>query len=185
MINKKKKLQIILCLFFSFALTGCGTTKITNVGILQNGKKNIDYVAQNYKYEVSYNDNQIIYVFVYNDNNYKINKFNVSNNNKINIEVPDGEKFIISLLAYKTVTYTWNIKNELDKNILSILDKKWIDVKDDSTIKQTGGSPDRQNFYFQTKGEGMQTLKLKNEQQKEPESTVDPFEVVLEVKVIK
>ncbi len=54
--------------------------------------------------------------------------------NKVDVSSPKDKKIIISLLENKTITYTWNIKNRVDKNGLKFEDRKWINIDNNSNM---------------------------------------------------
>ena len=122
---------------------------------------------QNYAYSSSV-DKQYIAIIKYNSKNASIEQYLINDNDTLDLVVPKESNFIISLYANRIISYTWNIKNELNNDIIEFENRSWIEISAPKSYKgQDGLNYDRQNFYFKSIASGKQELVMRYEHQVE------------------
>ena len=60
----------------------------------------------------------IILMMTFKSDENIFDRYEVSNNGTININVEPGKKFVISSHANRTIAYEWNIKNNINNTLL-------------------------------------------------------------------
>ncbi|MGO1368824.1 MAG: protease inhibitor I42 family protein [Senegalia sp. (in: firmicutes)] len=106
----------------------------------------------------------------------------MSNNEKLNLYIPLDSNFIISLPANRTIYYTWNTKNEINKKIISIKGRLWIDIPiPKSDRDKEGTNYDRQNFHFKSLRPENQKIIMKYENKSKQNN--DFFEIEFNINI--
>lgn len=125
-----------------------------------------------------------ISIIVYKDETASMKHYLVENYGEVDITIPRGHKFIISLGASRTVAYTWNIKNDIEKGVIQFKGASWMEVPLPEALRgNIGVSNDRQNFFFKPIKKGRQKVILRYEHNSEKRS--EYFEVTLNVRIKK
>ncbi|MFD3158775.1 protease inhibitor I42 family protein (plasmid) [Haloimpatiens sp. FM7330] len=120
---------------------------------------------QRYVYAGNVNKNYIA-IITYKDRNALIKQYAVDKNGTLNLTVPKEYNFIISLHANKTITYTWNIENDINNKIIKLEKQSWIDIPIPRSKRgKKGISYDRQNFYFKPLKSGNEKIIMRYEHQ--------------------
>ncbi|MGG7162124.1 protease inhibitor I42 family protein [Clostridium ihumii] len=132
---------------------------------------NDKWLITNHNYIETDDTSQNIYVIYKEDNLVKFEKHNVEDNGIIQITIPIGKEFKISLPANSMVSYKWRIDSEINEQIISYLGDDYITpTKNKLGIKK--GAVElirRQNLNLYSKGVGSTTIDLKfiyNEEEK-------------------
>lgn len=111
-------------------------------------------------------------------------QFLINKDGSLDINIPKGSSFILSLPANRTVTYTWNIKNTIENGIIRTDSRSWIEIPLPRSAKgKDGANYDRQNFYFNTVNSGNEKIVLRYEPQTEQGN--EYFEITFNVKIEK
>ena len=122
-------------------------------------------------------------VIIVQSHNASIKQYLIKNNEVLNLSIPQNCQFIISLYANRTITYTWNIKNNIDNNIIKLESRSWMDIPmPRRDWGSTGTSYDRQNFYFKPLKTGKQKIIMKYEHITQKNS--EPFNITLNINII-
>lgn len=134
-----------------------------------NDPDKIEETLQQLHYKYSDNINKrSIAIAVFDKHEGIMNEYEVANGAVININIPKGENFVISLPANKTIEYTWNITNKLGINVIEFQNRSWIPIYSTPILKDAAGtSYDRQNFYFESINIGSENIKMKYAHQSE------------------
>lgn len=187
-----KKYISSLTIIIFILTTGCSqkaildnqNSKSLNYNFKISDLKNIDNTLSNqlYSYDTSI-DKKYVAVITYQSRNASINQYLVNNNGTINCTVHKGSNFIISLPANRTITYTWNIKNDIDNGIIQLKNRYWIDVSAPKSEKsKIGVSYDRQNLYFNSIKTGNEKVVMRYEHKAEQRNEF--FEVTFNINIV-
>lgn len=186
-----RKPILYLLIIFLIIITGCSknvfldnqTGKLINYNFKITDLKNIDKTLSNQKYSYSTNtDKKYFAVITYQSKNASINQYLVDKDGQVDLTVPKGAPFIVSLHANRTIAYTWNIKNNIENGIIQLEDRSWIDIPLPKSEKgKEGTNYDRQNFYFKPLKSGNEKVVLRYEHQTEQNN--ESFEVTLNIEI--
>lgn len=154
----KNRYILIIIMTILLFITGCSNQVIKdpkNTNILNYNFKilnlnDIDKVLSKKKYAYTIIPNKMyIAVISIHSHNASINQYFINNNDLIYLTIPKDNDFVISLEANSTITYTWNIANNVDNKVVQFERRSWIKIPPPkSERKSMGVSYDRQNFYF-------------------------------------
>ncbi len=129
-------------------------------------------------------DNEVGYVAVieYKSNNASMKQYPVKNGGIISLTIPKDSKFIISLYANATVAYTWNIKNNLNNEVIQFENRSMIDIPGPASEEiKYGASKARQNFYFKTIKSSREKIVMRYEHQSEQRNEF--FEITFNIMI--
>ncbi|MDF2883900.1 MAG: hypothetical protein K0R54_4465 [Clostridiaceae bacterium] len=186
----KKSILGLLIVLLVFT-TGCSqnvlldeqNSKLLNYNFKISDLNNVDKTLSKQRYSYSTNtDKRYVAVITYQSKNATINQYLVDKDGAVDVSIPKGSFFIVSLPANRTITYTWNIKNSIDNGIIHFEDRSWIDIPMSKSSKgTTGENYDRQNFYFKPLKSGNEKLVMRYEHQTGQEN--DFFKLLLILKL--
>lgn len=143
---------------------------------------NIDKTLQKQKYSYSTNrENKYIAIITYKSKDASMNQYIIDNNGTKELTIPEDTEFIISLDRNSTITYTWNIKNNIDNGIIKLLQQSFIDIPTGTKKPKPGEDYDRQNLYFKSLKSGNEKLVLRYEHNTDPKN--EYFEITLNIKI--
>lgn len=124
-----------------------------------------------------------IAVIIVQSHKASIKQYLIKNNEVLNLSIPQNCQFVISLYANRTITYTWNIKNNIDNNIIKLESRSWIDIPTPISERgYKGTSYDRQNLYFKSLKTGNEKIIMKYEHITKKDS--EPFNITLNINII-
>lgn len=175
MINKKYIFIFILILIMAILLFI--TNRLNHVLIDEQNSRLLDYnfkisspektnkILSNQRYAYTTKlDSKYIAVIIIQSHKASIKQYLVKDNGVLNLSIPKDCEFVISLYANRTITYTWNIKNNINNNIIKLEDTSWIDIPTPISKRgYTGVNYDRQNFYFEPLKAGNEKIVMKYE----------------------
>lgn len=181
-----------LIIILTIIVTGCSKnilldeqdSNLLNYNFKIANLKNIDKTLSNQKYSYSTNtDKKYISVITHHSKNATINQYLINKDGKVDLTIDKDSNFIISLPANRTITYTWNIKNSIDKGIIQLDNRSWIDIPIPKSEKGNDGtSYDRQNFYFNPIKEGNEKIVMRYEH--ETEQRDEYFEITFNIIIV-
>lgn len=100
----------------------------------------------------------------------------------VDLVLPKGSLFIVSLHANRTIAYTWNVRNNIDNGIIQLENRTWIEIPLPKSEKgKAGANYDRQNFYFEPLKSGSEKIVLRYEHQTEQSN--ESFEFTFNIEV--
>ncbi|MBU5454470.1 protease inhibitor I42 family protein [Caproiciproducens sp. MSJ-32] len=145
--------------------------------------KNIDQTLSKQRYSYSTNvDKRYVAVITYQSKNATIKQYLVNKDGIVELTIPKDSPFIISLHANRTITYTWNVKNSIDNELIKLENRSWINVPIPKSEKdKDGANYDRQNFYFKSLKSGSEKLVMRYEHQSEHRDEF--FEITFKIKI--
>lgn len=171
--------MIILMMTFS----GCSRNKIHSYN--KTYPANVDDTDKfliDKKFDISTDSNKrIVYIASPESDENIFDRYEISNNGIINVNVELGKKFVISLHANRTIAYEWNIKNNIDNSILNFEKKTKFYVPVKNKEKSIGMDYSRQNFHFKSLNKGNQNIVLMYEHI--GSSRPDYFKITINVNV--
>lgn len=139
-----KILPLIVIVMAIFILGTCGLKKTLNDVF---DYSSIDNLLKEQKYNYSDSDsNKIIMIIKYNLDKFESVEYTVANNETIKLSLNNDEYLIVSLPSNQTITYSWDIINSIDNNIIKFNHKSCIHLSDKD--QSYGISYDRDNYYF-------------------------------------
>jgi predicted secreted protein len=183
-------LLILFLILFLVLARGCSkhvlideqNTKLLNYNFKIANLENIDKTLSNQRYSYSTNIKKYVAVVTYQSKNASIKQYLINNDGTVNFTVPKDSHFIISLPANRIITYTWNIKNNIDNGVIKFESRSWIDIPMPRSERGTVGmNYDRQNFYFKTIKSGNEKVVMRYEHQTEQRSEF--FEITFNIKI--
>ncbi len=172
-----KKYVLCILLVISMFVIGCQNNEHINSDyscsndftILDIG--DIDKTLSNQIYAEQDNEVEYVAVIDYKSNNASMKQYPVKNGGIISLTIPKASKFIISLYANATVAYTWNLKNNLDNEVIQFENRSMIDIpRPASEELKIGASKARQNFYFKPLKSSRQKIIMRYEHQSEQQN---------------
>lgn len=111
-----------------------------------------------------------------------LKQYPVENSGTVDLTIPKGSNFILSLPANKTIAYTWNIKDENAEESVRFENRTWIEVDSPKPPKDsTGVDYSRQNFHFRALKEGNTKIVMRYEHQTEERN--EYFEITFNIKI--
>ena len=114
--------------------------------------------------------------------NAAMKQYPIDNNGTLNLTISKDSNFIISLPANSIITYTWNIKNNINDGIIKFTNRFWIDIPTPiSEWGYKGVDYDRQNFYFQSLKSGNEKVVMRYEHQTQQRNKF--FEITFNIKI--
>lgn len=145
--------------------------------------KNMDNILSNQKYLYSTSVNKkYIAVITYKSEDAEVKQYLVSRDKEIDLNISKDSSLVISLPANQTIAYTWNAKNDINREIIKFKNRSLIDVTSPKPPKDsTGISYARQNFYFSTLKSGSEKLVMRYEHKTEWRE--DSFQIQFNIKV--
>ena len=186
-----RKPILYLLIIFLIIITLCSKNvfldkqndKLSNYNFKITDIKSIDKTLSNQKYLYSTNaDKKYVAVITYQSKVASINQYLVDKDGQIDLIIPKGSLFIISLHANRTIAYTWNIKNSIENGIIQLQDRSWIEIPLTKSEKgKDGTNYDRQNFYFKSLKSGNEKVVLRYEHKTEQNN--ESFEVTFNIEV--
>lgn len=182
-----KKCITGLILMFLLLAAGCAKNTVIKEQDSYNFKiedlKNMDNIlsSQKYLYSTSVNKKYIA-VITYKSEDAVVKQYLVSRDKEIDLNIPKDSSFVISLPANQTIAYTWNAKNDINREIIRFENRSLMDVASPKPPKDsTGVSYARQNFYFGSLKSGSEKLVMRYEHKTEWRE--DSFQIQFNIKV--
>lgn len=147
------------------------------------GFEDMDKELSNQKYSYSTDiDKKYVAIATFKSEKTLINQYLINKDGTLDLNLPIGTLFAISLPANRTVAYTWNIKNNLDNGVIQYENRSWIySTLPKTEINTDGMSYDRQNFYFISGLIGNEKVVMRYEYQAEQNN--DYFEITFCINV--
>lgn len=186
-----KKFTLSLLIVFLVVMIGCSknvfldeqSSKLLNYDFKISDIRNIDKTLSKQRYSYStYIDKKFVAVIIYKSKNASMQQFSINKDGTVDLTISKNANFIISLPANRTITYSWNIKNDIDSGIVQFENWSWIDIPMPKAEKgSTGTNYDRQNFYFKPLKQGNQKIVIRYEHQTEQRDEF--FEITLNIKI--
>ncbi|WP_143318580.1 hypothetical protein [Clostridium sp. HBUAS56017] len=145
----------------SINVSNSSTTNITYDA--NNTYDRIDTILKNlnYNYIYTYEKFSTIYLSIgeYSDSNFSITEHKVNDGDLLNVNVKSNRSFLVSLPGNRT----WTLVNSNSlKNIILDHNSSIVDWKNTNPDDHTTGIRyHRDNFYFSTKSNGIETLQFK------------------------
>lgn len=183
--------SILILLILLVIITGCSKNVIfdeqdrnlLNYNFKIVDLKNIDKTLSNQKYSYSTNiDKKYVAVIIYQSKDASISQYLVKKDESVDLIVPKGSLFIVSLHANRTIAYTWNIRNNIDNGIIKLENRTWIEIPLPNSEKgKSGANYDRHNFYFEPLKLGDEKLVLRYEHH--TEQSDESFEFTFNIEV--
>lgn len=186
-----RKYTLSLLIIALVVMSGCSknvlideqSSELLNYDFRISDIKNIDNTLSDQKYSYStYIDKKFIAVITYKSEKASIEQYLINKDGEIDLTASKDSNFIISLPANRTITYTWNVKNTINKGIVQLENRSWIEIPiPDSENGKDGVNYDRQNFYFKPLKSGKQKIVMRYEHQTEQQD--ESFEITLNIKI--
>lgn len=159
--------------------------KLLNYNFKISRFSNIEKTLEKQRYSYSTNiDKKYVAVITYKSKKATIKQYAVSRDELLDVTVPIGSSFVISLPANRTIAYTWNIKNNIDNKIINFENRSWIRIPMPKAFRGMEGSNyDRQNFYFKPLKSGSEKLVMRYEHKNEERDEF--FEITINIKIVE
>lgn len=184
-----KKSTVSLLILFLAIMTGCSNNvllneqrdRILNYEFKISDTKNIDKTLSKQRYSYSTDIyKKFASVVTYKCKNASMKQYLIKEDGTVDLTIPKDSNFIISLPANRIITYTWNIKNNIDKEIINFENRSWIHIPMPKSSENTDGvNYDRQNFYFKPLKSGSQKIVMRYEH--ETEQRDESFEITFNI----
>ena len=162
-------LTIVTLLFMS----GCSNhvlideqnSKLLNYNFRISNPKKIDKILSNQRYAYTTKlDSTYAAVIIIQSKNASIKQYLIETNGSLNLSIPKNCEFIISLPKNCTISYTWNIINNIDNGIIKFEHCSRIEIPIPRSEKgECGTNYDRQSFYFKTLKSGDEKIVMRYE----------------------
>jgi len=150
---------ILLSSCSKHVIIGDANAKLLEYTFKYKDSEKLDEILQKQRYTFSKDSTKkIISIIFLNGKQAKIKEYITSNEDILDIIVPPNTDFIISLPIFTTVTYTWNIKNDIEDDTIIFISKSRINFFSSSAKKTDGEGYGRENFYFNASDERTQKL---------------------------
>lgn len=183
---KKATLVLIVLLVIT---TGCSNNvllneqrdRILNYEFKISNMKNIDKTLSKQRYSYSTDIyKKFAAIVTYKSKDASMKQCLMNEDGAVDFTIPKDSNFIISLPANRIIAYTWNIKNSIDKELISFENRSWIHIPMQRLFRNTeGDNYDRQNFYFKPLKEGSQRIVMRYEHQEEQRE--ESFEIIFNI----
>jgi predicted secreted protein len=180
-------LALILLLMIKGCSTGTATeeteSRLLDYTFEIKDTKAIDDILSNQKFIYSTNtDRKYIAVITNKLDIASLKQYPVEKDGTVDLTIPKGSNFVLSLPANKTIAYTWNIKSEDNEGNIRFDSRAWIEVDSSKPPKNSVGIDySRQNFHFRALKEGNTKLVMRYEHQTEESN--EYFEVTINIKI--
>jgi len=158
-------------------------TKLMNYNFYFISETKMDEILNKQRYSFSQSIDQK-YISVITLDKYKgsVKEYNIDKEGSTNITIPKDKDFIISFPCYSCSIYIWNMKNNINSEIIKFTKSSRIDLPTPFSERgKCGNGYDRQNFYFSSLKEGTEKLKLRYEHPENPDQ--EYYETTLNISV--
>lgn len=119
---------ILLIIFLSIIIYSNVDISKKLIFVFSPKDANINHILQKQHYKLTSNHNEkYLYVGVYNKFTINFKRYEIKDNDVINISIPYKSKLILSLNSNKNLSYVWNIKNPDHLEKLSLEEKSIIE----------------------------------------------------------
>lgn len=188
---KLKKTILILGIMCCALMMGCSknvlldeeNSELLNYDFKIENMMNVDNTLskQTYCYTKCV-DKKYVAVIIYNSDTASMNQYAINKDGTVDITIPKDCGFILSLPANRTITYTWNIKNNFENGIIEFEDRSWIYIPIPRfEQKSIEINYDRQNFYFEPIKLGNEKLVMRYEYERGQRNKF--FEITFNIKI--
>lgn len=118
---------LLLIIFLSIIIYSNVDISKKLIFVFSKKDANINHILQQQHYKLSsHNNEKYLYIGIYKNYTIKFEKYEVKNNDVINVNIPYKSKLILSLNSNRNLSYVWNIKNLEQISKLTLEEKSVI-----------------------------------------------------------
>jgi len=170
---------ILIFLLLPILVVGCAKKQTGQVVVDEKNSKLLNYEfkikdfnsmddimsKQRYLYTTDI-DKTYVAIAVYESPNTSMKQYLVQKDKTVDLTISKDSTFVISLYANSTVAYTWNIKNDINNELIKFIKKSKIDIPlPNPKIHSDGTNYGRENFSFKSLKVGSEKIVLRYEHQ--------------------